>query len=85
MQPSEDRSRRIDPARLSYVWAQIADDIRADIASGALSPGAQLPAEIELADSYGVARMTVRRAIADLVEKGELVVLRGRGTYVAER
>jgi len=57
---------------------------RAGIAAGTLRPGVRLPAEIDLADIYGVARMTVRRAIADLRDKGEVVVLRGRGTYVAE-
>lgn len=81
----EDRSDRINPAALAYVWAQIADDIRADIRAGTLRPGERLPAEVDLADMYGVARMTVRRAIADLSDKGEVVVLRGRGTYVAER
>ena len=39
----------------------------------------------ELASQYGVARLTVRRAIADLVDGGYLVVLRGRGTYVREK
>ena len=81
----EDRSGRINPAALAYVWAQVADDIRADITAGRLRPGEKLPSEIDLAERYGVARMTVRRAIADMVEHGELVVLRGRGTFVAER
>lgn len=51
--------------------------------SGALSSGAKLPNELELADQYGVARLTVRRAIKDLVGDGLLVVVRGRGTFVA--
>jgi GntR family transcriptional regulator len=81
----DDRSGRINPAALTYVWAQVADDIRADITAGRLRPGEKLPSEIDIAERYGVARMTVRRAIADMVENGELVVLRGRGTFVAER
>lgn len=80
----EDRSGRISPAKLTHVWAQIAADIRADIASGAVQPGEKLPAETDLAARYGVARMTVRRAIADLIEQGDVVVLRGRGTFIAE-
>lgn len=85
MPRDEDRSDRIDPARLMHVWAQVADDIRGDIQAGKLPPGAKLPAETDLATRYGVARMTARRAIAELVSEGLLVVLRGRGTYVAER
>ena len=81
----EDRSGRINSAALTYVWAQIADDIRGDIKSGKLKPRDKLPAEVDLARRYGVARMTVRRAIADLADNGEVVVLHGRGTFVAER
>ena len=32
-----------------------------------------------------MARLTVRRAIVDLVDGGYLLVLRGRGTYVREK
>jgi GntR family transcriptional regulator len=46
----------------------------------------RLPSEQALAEEvYGVARATVRRAIASPVEKGLLVVLHGRGTYVTTR
>jgi DNA-binding GntR family transcriptional regulator len=41
------------------------------------------PNELELAEQYGVARLTVRRAIKALVGDGLLVVVRGRGTFVA--
>ena len=78
----EDRSGRIDRTRPEHLWAQVAADIRGDIESGRLRPADRLPNEIELATMYGVARLTVRRAIADLVQAGHLVVVRGRGTYV---
>ncbi|MGE5135293.1 MAG: GntR family transcriptional regulator [Gemmatimonadota bacterium] len=78
----DDRSGRIDRSRLEHLWAQVAADIRQEIESGRLAPGARLPNELELASAYGVARLTVRRAIADLIESGHVVVLRGRGTFV---
>lgn len=81
----EDRSGRINHGGARSVWSQVAADIEADIASGALRPGARLPAEPELATVYGVSRITVRRAIQDLAGRGLVVVSRGRGTYVAER
>jgi DNA-binding GntR family transcriptional regulator len=84
MPASDDRSGRIDPARLTYVWAQVADDLRADIEAGTLRPGDKLPAETDLAGRYGVARMTVRRAVAELASEGLVVVMHGRGTFVAQ-
>ena len=80
-----DRADRITHTGSRFVWEQIAEDIAADIASGALSYDDRLPAEHALADIYGVARPTVRRAIASLVDQGLLVVRHGRGTYVAKR
>lgn len=80
------RADRIEHEGPRFVWQQIADDIAADIHSGALPVNSRLPSEQALADEvYGVARATVRRAIASLVEEGLLVVMHGRGTYVAPR
>jgi DNA-binding transcriptional regulator YhcF (GntR family) len=46
-------------------------------------PTSRLPSEQALGDEvYGVARATVRRAIASLVEQGLVVVVHGRGTFV---
>ena len=79
-----DRSDRIAHSGPATVWRQVADDIAADISSGEMAPGWKLPSETELAESYGVARNTIRRAVAELVEDGRLVVVHGRGTFVAE-
>lgn len=79
-----DRSDRINHGGPQTVWRQVADDIAADIDSGALTAGWKLPPETDLAESYGVARNTVRRAVAALVEAGTVVVVHGRGTFVAE-
>jgi GntR family transcriptional regulator len=78
----EDRTGRIDRTKIEHVWAQVADDIRADVDSGRVAAGHRLPSEDELAVQYGVARMTVRRALDQLVSEDKVVRLRGRGTYV---
>ena len=65
------------------VWRQIADALRAELASGALKPGDRLPTEPELAARFGVHRHTLRQAVAALVEGGHLRVEQGRGTFVA--
>jgi len=81
----EDRSGRIDHDGPTTVWRQVADDITADIKSGELSPNSRLPSEAELAELYGVARGTVRRALAELAESDVVTVVHGRGTFVAAR
>jgi GntR family transcriptional regulator len=64
---------------------QVADDLRGMIESGELRPGDRLPGEAEMAQLYGVSRDTIRRATLELSEEGLLVILHGRGTYVAEK
>src|SRR6185312_5675236 len=49
-----------------------------------LPPGAALPSERELAERYGLARMTVRNEIERLTAEGSVYRLHGRGTFVAE-
>jgi DNA-binding GntR family transcriptional regulator len=78
----EDRSSRIERDGPVSVWSQVAADLAADIGSGVLAVGARLPAEPELAQVYGVSRITVRRAARDLADRGMVTVSRGRGTYV---
>lgn len=79
----EPRSDRIDHDGPETLWRQVADDLAADIAAGVLSAGSRLPTELELSEIYGVARGTIRRAVAELSERGAIVVVHGRGTFVA--
>ncbi|MGC5257145.1 GntR family transcriptional regulator [Gordonia sp. DT218] len=48
-----------------------------------LRPGDQLPTEDKLIEEYGVSRITVRRAIQNLVARNLVVTERGRGSFVA--
>lgn len=52
---------------------------------GLISPGDRLPNEGELAEAFGVAPITMRRALSELCARGVLVRRRGRagGTFVA--
>jgi GntR family phosphonate transport system transcriptional regulator len=63
-------------------WRQIADGLEAEIRTGDLAAGAQLPTEAALAARFGVNRHTVRRALAVLAERGLVRATQGRGTFV---
>lgn len=79
----EDRSSRVDHESGALLWSQVADDLRKDIESGVLR--GKLPSEIELAEIYGVARVTIRSAVAHLRELGLVSVTVGRGTFVVKK
>jgi DNA-binding LacI/PurR family transcriptional regulator len=56
--------------------------IRKKILDGSFPPGSKLPSDYDLARQYEVAYMTVRAAIAPLVNEGRLLRRRGKGTFV---
>jgi len=64
---------------------QIARWLQGRIDSGKLRPGQPIDSEKDLMDTFGVARTTVRRAIAYLRETGAVRTVPGRGSYVNER
>lgn len=64
---------------------QVEDFIRRMIESGEIKPGDQLPSEIEIARQMGVYRLTVNKAMGNLVSSGHLYRLQGKGTFVADR
>jgi DNA-binding GntR family transcriptional regulator len=66
------------------VYVQVADWITGRIERGELRPGHKLPAERDLAAEIGVGYMTVRRAMRLLRERGLIVSVVGRGTFIAE-
>jgi GntR family transcriptional regulator len=67
------------------VHGQIEDWLAGQIAGAALAPGDRLPAEKELAAWFGVSRMTLRHALAELARRGLVTRTAGRGggTFVA--
>ncbi|MEO3821194.1 winged helix-turn-helix domain-containing protein [Plantactinospora sp. B24E8] len=63
---------------------QLADLLEKKIEKGELAPGQLLPSETQLRQEYGVARGTVRSAVALLRDRGLVVTLPQRGTYVRQ-
>jgi GntR family transcriptional regulator len=65
------------------LYIQIDEELRGQIESGELGPLAQVPSETDLADRFGVSRMTARKALDRLVADGMLFRQPGKGTFVA--
>ncbi|MFD4958858.1 GntR family transcriptional regulator [Microbacterium sp. NPDC058389] len=73
----------IRPDYPEALWIQARKLIVAEITSGALEAGRRLPPERELCQQLSISRVTLRKALASLVEEGVLMPSHGRGWYVA--
>lgn len=62
---------------------QLRDLMMTRIEAGEWSPGTYLPPETKLAEEYGVAVGTLRKALLDLASEGVVVRRQGKGTVVA--
>lgn len=67
------------------LYIQLADLLAKQIEDGKLKPRQPVPSETHLQQEYGVSRGTVRAAVRLLRERGLVVTLPARGSYVAER
>lgn len=65
------------------LYLQIQEYLAEKIVSGDLTPETRILSERELSSELGVSRMTVRRAITELVNEGLLERVHGAGTFVA--
>src|SRR5881409_2007294 len=83
MTPPPDRSPRVapveapslfEPVLVARASSAIADQIRSAIVSGRVPPGDRLPPERELAEQFGVSRVTVRDALRALEAMGLIEV-----------
>jgi DNA-binding transcriptional regulator YhcF (GntR family) len=75
----------LDPDDPRPPYQQVANALRASILTRKLAPGEKLPSGTELAQRYGVARMTVQQAIRLLRDEGLIVSRQGSGVFVRER
>lgn len=64
------------------LFTEVADELRRRIQTGVYSEQMKLPSDYELADEFGVSRLTIRKAVDQLISEQRLVKHRGKGTYV---
>ncbi|MCW5221350.1 GntR family transcriptional regulator [Verminephrobacter aporrectodeae subsp. tuberculatae] len=67
------------------LWTQLRDALRARILQGELAVGNKLPTEAEFGAQFGISRIVVREALADLVRNGLIYKIRGQGAFVSAR
>jgi len=73
----------IDFRKPTPLYCQIVEDIRMQIVDGRLKEGDQLGSHQQLALSYGVSLITIKKALADLITAGVLFSRVGKGTFIA--
>jgi len=78
----DDDRAPIDPAGPDLVYVTVANRIEKRIRAGEFGDSGRLPSENDLAEWYGVARMTIRRAARELTERGLVRVVPGKGTFI---
>lgn len=66
------------------LYRQIADVIAEGIANGTYEPRRQIPSEAAICEEFDVSRKTARAAVALLAERGLVVTVRGKGSYVLD-
>ena len=75
---------KIDLKSKLPLYDQIERNLRDLMVNGHLKPGEAMPGEWDLADLYGVSRLTVRRALDELVRQNWLEKKHGVGTFVRQ-
>ncbi|MDA8442949.1 MAG: GntR family transcriptional regulator [Peptococcaceae bacterium] len=75
-------NRLIDKTSVIPMYYQLAKLLEGQIRRGELKPGEAIPTETEISARFAISRMTVRRAIAELVTSGMVNAQQGKGTFV---
>ncbi len=75
----------LDESSAQPLYQQLQRSLRGAIENGVIGPDDALPPERDLAEMLGVSRITVRKAIDELVDDGLLIRKQGSGTFVSNR
>ncbi len=73
------------PSEASPKYLEIYRHLQKGILTGEFGIGYRIPTEMELASRFDTSRVTVARAIRDLVRDGLVVRRRGSGSFVCQR
>ena len=76
---------RLDTHSGVPVYRQLIDQVQAGIATGMLSPGAQLPTVRQVAVELAINPNTVLRSYREMEIRGTLDTQQGSGTFIADK
>ena len=76
---------KLDNNSSTPLYTQLEQVLLELINNGTYPPGSRLPTEAELSKQYNVSRVTVRKALQPLSEKGLLERKIGKGSFVAQK
>jgi GntR family transcriptional regulator len=74
-----------DRSAATPLYLQLAQSLRQAISAGFVEGGEALPSERLLSEQTGASRVTIRRALEQLIDEGLIVRRHGSGTYLAPR
>jgi len=74
----------LDTKSSKPLYEQIKDYILHGIHSGTYQANEKIPSERDLSEQFGVSRLTVNKAIKELVHEGWLYVQIGKGTFISD-
>lgn len=74
----------IERIKATPLYLQLKNKIKKEIRSGILKPGDKLPSETQMQKEYGMSRVTVRNAMAELEVEGYIIKVQGKGSFVAQ-
>jgi DNA-binding GntR family transcriptional regulator len=66
----------------SFLYSDVAAEIRSRITKGTFAPGSRLPSLSEFVDRFGVSAITIRRALGELTHEGLIEGHQGLGVFV---
>jgi GntR family transcriptional regulator len=66
------------------LYLQIKESLGEQVTNGLLQPGDRIPTELELCEQFRTTRLTVRRAIDELIDEHILVGMGRKGTFVSK-
>ena len=77
-------NENIDKKSVIPIYYQLAKLFEKKIYSGELKPGEKLPPENKIANIFDISRMTVRKALSELIDANMVYSEKGKGTFVAK-
>lgn len=73
----------LDKSHPIPLYYQVKESLLAEIRTKQFKVGDLIPSEAELQEKFKVSRITIRRAIQELVQEGHLYTQQGKGTFVS--